>query len=1493
MTDESKRLLKEHCSSFSPVILGIIEPKKALRKIRQNFWTSVNLVPVHQNCRDPSCPNIWILAQPSVVTTVIFSSSQAVIVDCIWQNLCFRVAIIHGANEQTLRRDLWRDLLHFTSGNTVFIGDFNAVKGANERISTASPARSSCMEFCSFIDDTCFIESPTDGLRFTWSGRRFLPRHVESILDRALFSQSFADLWDSVTTSILPRVTSDHSPLVLRCNRFCYSGKRQFRFLNMWVLHPTFQETVRTSWQNAVSTSCPILLVMLKLKRLRSVIKNWNKEIFGNVDLRIAEFQRQLAITQGKISDTGYTDTLFDEEVSLQAELNIALTQKNNLLQQKSRATWLHDGDRNTSFFHRLTKFKKRRTSITRLRVNGVDTYDQHTIEQHVVEHFSALFSDDGSPHADPMEVEALIEHSVSEEQNHTLVCIPDESEIAAAVFGMDSNSAPGPDGFSGKFFHSCWETLKTDVVKAVQTFFSRSYLPTGCNSSTMILIPKKEAVASVADLRPIVLSNFLFKIISKILASRLSVVAATHVSANQFGFISGRNIHDCVMLSSEGFNCMQRTNRGYNMACKIDIKKAFDTIRWEFIVQVLRANGYHETFIRWISIIFQSARLSILFNGKISGYFACSRGVRQGDPLSPILFGIAEDVLSRLISSCVDSRHLVPMGFSRNAHFPTHLFYADDIILFCTATVRNARKIQDILTYYGSISGQICSQEKSNIYFGSKVPTERRRAIQRAMGFAIGNLPVIYLGVPIFIGRPRASYFMPIFDRIVQKFARWKGLQLSIAGRLCLVRSVIQSSIVHSMMVYRWPKSLLHSLDKKCRNFVWTGNIDERPKCSVSWGRVCAPKEEGGLGIKSFTLMNQSFLMKLAWKMIKGVDWAHKIMRSRYLTPFGYAKEQIANSSIWLGVKHEINNLVEDSYIYVNRGDSTYFWRDDWLGYKLVDKLSIPHFMHDYLQFSVQDYYYDGLWHFSASFVNKFPDIVADILLVPMGEEQDARFWKHSLKGEVSAALAFSSKCHRFPKVKWGKWIWEGYIPVRRSILCWRVLHERLPTMDILIRQGLTAPNGCPICYLEAESISHIMWSCSKVRPLWIALLSWFGKEDFLNSLDIHSFLVIAWNTHFSAQVLAIWKAAILTLMWKIWDARNATIFEDLQFSNQSILAFVKAFLKELDVNFQKLGTMDNTWSDYLITRELGVRGRVAPPPRMIEVHWWPPVDHWIKVNTDGSADGAPGNIAAGGVFRDNWASVRGCFHIKGGTGYAFEAELLAVITAINIAHDRGWHYLWIEADSMEGNQPADVMANGNRQEGWWPFAIDEIKLAVARDMSSQSHGAALVVDVLSRWFLPMTYVSVWNSLCEDSVLDRDFAALVNRWLGNDGGNAESWVQAKYGVWGCSDVSWSWGWSGSGALPCPGELGSGVKLVGLFWISTSSLGVGFWWDSAEAVIDELNLGSFISSFVLLTRYTGFTSLVFGARCLVSVFDLCLLSVVSLCWEAEQLRGDG
>ncbi|XP_057803993.1 uncharacterized protein LOC131019431 [Salvia miltiorrhiza] len=291
---------------------------------------------------------------------------------------------------------------------------------------------------------------------------------------------------------------------------------------------------------------------------------------------------------------------------------------------------------------------------------------------------------------------------------------------------------------------------------------------------------------------------------------------------------------------------------------------------------------------------------------------------------------------------------------------------------------------------------------------------------------------------------------------------------------------------------------------------------------------------------------------------------------------------------------------------------------------------------------------------------------------------------------------------------------------------------------------------------------MDHILWSCDCVRPVWLEFLSWFQLTEAADAVDMHSFFVRAWCYKFSSQLDCYWRAGIITILWAIWTLRNSCIFDNKIFEQRRIIHFVRVAFKEMENSFN-LGHMNNSWKDYTILRSIGVATRAAPPPDFIAVHWWPPVSPWIKVNTDGSAIGAPGNIAAGGVFRDNFSWVRGCFHYKGGVGFAFEAELLAVIKAIFIAHDRGWLHLWIESDSMyivhlleerstavpwrfialwnkvlhllpdftlqishiyrERNKAADIMANYSREEGWWPYAIEEIKVVVRLDMATHSH--------------------------------------------------------------------------------------------------------------------------------------------------------------------------
>ncbi|KAM2736700.1 hypothetical protein PS2_024364 [Malus domestica] len=248
----------------------------------------------------------------------------------------------------------------------------------------------------------------------------------------------------------------------------------------------------------------------------------------------------------------------------------------------------------------------------------------------------------------------------------------------------MDPDSVPGPDGYGGHFFRTTWDFISGDVVQAVRSFFISGYILPNLSCSFVTLIPKAQDTDSISQFRPIAMTNFMFKVITKILADRLAPIAAQIIFPNQFAFLKGRHISDCIHLASECINLLDNICDGGNVAIKFDLAKAFDTLSWDFLTRVPQAFGFHSSFVQWISFILHSAHLSILFNGSPVGFFSCSRGVRQGDPLSPLLFCIIEEVLSRGISKLVHSGCIIPISFPRSVQAPSHVLYADDIIVFC-----------------------------------------------------------------------------------------------------------------------------------------------------------------------------------------------------------------------------------------------------------------------------------------------------------------------------------------------------------------------------------------------------------------------------------------------------------------------------------------------------------------------------------------------------------------------------------------------------------------------------------------------------------------------------------------------------------------------------------------------------------------------------------------------------------------------------------------
>ncbi|XP_050896757.1 uncharacterized protein LOC127103549 [Lathyrus oleraceus] len=291
-----------------------------------------------------------------------------------------------------------------------------------------------------------------------------------------------------------------------------------------------------------------------------------------------------------------------------------------------------------------------------------------------------------------------------------------------------------------------------------------------------LVLIKKIKEAENIDLYIPIVLANFKFKIIPKVLTDRLAQILPHIISKEQKGFVKDMSIKD--------------------------------------------------------------SKISVSINGKFHGFFNCHRGVRQGDPLSSLLFCIVEDVLSKGLSQMV-SNDKIKLMKAYIVLVPSHALYADDIMLFTKGSVSSLDVISALFKRYVECSGHVCNPAKS-IMFAGHMSHSRHSMLANKIGFIVGQLAFTYFGVPIFKGRPKVSNFLPIIDKVRCKLAAWKTILLSIIGRIQLVKSVSHSMLMYSIRIYSWPVSLIHLVEKLYMNFIWSADIERRKMVTVSWKICC-----------------------------------------------------------------------------------------------------------------------------------------------------------------------------------------------------------------------------------------------------------------------------------------------------------------------------------------------------------------------------------------------------------------------------------------------------------------------------------------------------------------------------------------------------------------------------------------------------------------------------------------------------------------------------
>ena len=773
----------------------------------------------------------------------------------------------------------------------------------------------------------------------------------------------------------------------------------------------------------------------------------------------------------------------------------------------RARTRWAEEGESSSRYFFRREKKRGADQWCSALRQeDGTIASSAGDICAAWSAFYSLLFS---AEPVDPGEQDYLLQHlesTLPDDASSSCDGPLTEDELLAAVRGMARGKAPGLDGLPLEFYLSFWSLLAPDLLTMLNFSFREGRFPISLRTGVISLLFKKGDRLNPANWRPITLLNTDYKICARALAARLLGVIHRVVGPDQTCGVPGRFIGENVALLRDLAHYCDVTDFPAAIL-SLDQEKAFDRVDWDFLFRTLSFMGFGVSFIRWIRLLYTRPRCSVFVNGYISPAFFPSRGVRQGCPLSPLLYVLTMEVLACSVRASPIVKGITLPGVS--TRLPVLSLFADDV----SVIVSSVEAMEEVFHTYARFEKGTGSKLNLNKCEGLWLGGWRGRP-DSPVPFQWTSNKIKVLGTFIGNGCLVEANWRPRVDAVANCVSAWSGRRLSYGGKALVSNALALARVWYLATMFPLPGWALAELNRIIFSFFWRGKVDQ-----VARAVVCQPRGCGGFGLVSARLKCQALLLQWVrrfwtsshgWRLFLSY-WTKAVFRvgpaEVFAAPFCFDIQRLppfyeAVLGAWRAVEGHAS--ADHSVFYV--GDPP-------------------------LQNPLSSITCKSCYEFFLDAARRSPHCERKFSLI-------------------------------FGPLHWpATWRQVHLMPLDRPVidLCWRVSHGVVYTLERLVGFGYDLDPSC-FCGHPLESLFHLFFSC----PLAQSGVSWaqsilFRAAPLAPTLEVKH-LLFGFSEAELAGIPGVFVYILNVLKFQIWQMRNNHRYRQVAPGAVGLIAATKA---------------------------------------------------------------------------------------------------------------------------------------------------------------------------------------------------------------------------------------------------------------------------------------------------------------------------------------------